>query len=218
MHRTLMAMACCLVLVSSGRGDPGEPLHIPGSLPIPRTGYNVKDWGPLDYDDTPGAVPGGLVFGRQNGQPFVRFGGGLLPMRIRTVEPGPDGPVTTRTVLPSAAQSPLVPLALQHKAVVAAPPAMPAPDRAYVQVQIPDPIGLLYVDGRLTETRGTSRQIESPSLERGKVYAFKLRAAFQVGENLLIEDREVLVRAGQVADVTFDGKGAISVPLPQSGR
>ena len=42
------------------------------------------------------------------------------------------------------------------------------------------------------------------------------RAAFQVGENLLIEEKEVVVRAGQMADVAFDGQRALSVPLPKS--
>jgi uncharacterized protein (TIGR03000 family) len=223
MHRILAAMGCWLFLTSCSRGDPGDALHIPGSLPIPRPSHNVKDWGPLDYDDTPGAEPGGIVFGRQGGQWFVRFGGGLLPMRIRTSEPGPNGPITTRMVLPSAAQSSLVPLTLQHQAVpIVAPgpalPVKPAPDRACVQVQIPDAIGLLYVDGRLTETRGTSRLIESPALEPGKAHTFKLRAGFKVGENLLIEDREVVVRAGQVTDATFDGTRATSVALPKSRR
>jgi len=126
-------------------------------------------------------------------------------------------------VLPSAAQSSLVPLALQHQAVPFAPqtqavPIKPAPDRAGVQVSIPDPSGVLYLDGRLTDTRGTSRHLESPSIGPGKAYVFKLRAGFQVGENLLIEEKEVVVRAGQLTEVTFDGTRATSVPLPRSGR
>jgi uncharacterized protein (TIGR03000 family) len=190
-------------------------------LPIPRPSHNVKDWGPLDYDDTPGAVPGGIVFGRQGGRWFLRTGGGLLPMQVRTSEWGPDGRVTTKTVYPSAAQSSWLPLTLQHQAVPGAEPspaapAMPAPDRACAQVNIPDPIGLLYIDGRLTETRGTARRIESPPLTPGATHTFRLRAAFQVGERLLIEEKDVVVRAGQTADVAFDGARATSVPLPRS--
>ena len=42
-------------------------------------------------------------------------------------------------------------------------------------------------------------------------------AAFKVGDNLLIEDKTALVQAGQGAALTFDGSGAIRVPLPSSG-
>jgi uncharacterized protein (TIGR03000 family) len=96
-------------------------------------------------------------------------------------------------------------------------PLDPVSARACVQVSIPDPIGLLYIDGRLTDTRGESRRIESPVLEPGKVHVFRLRAAFKAGENLLIEEKEVAVRAGQLATVTFDGSGAVSVALPGAG-
>jgi hypothetical protein len=228
MHRTLAVLVCALGLASVGRADPGDGPQIPGMLPIPRPSHNVKEWTISDYDDTPGAQPGGIVFGRQNGQWFFRIGGGLLPMRVRTTEWGPDGPVKTWTVYPSAAQSSWLPLTLQHHPVpgaaaspaaspIPAVPPAPASDRAYAQVSIPDPIGLLYIDGRLTETRGTARRIESPSVAPGTAHVFRLRAAFQLGENLLIEEKEVVVRAGQVADVTFDGQRTRSVPLPRSG-
>jgi uncharacterized protein (TIGR03000 family) len=222
MHRTLAVLACWLVLVTVGRGDPGGTFLVPGSYPVPHPPYTFKDWGPLDSDESPGAVPGGIVVIRQGDRHIVRFGGGLLPMKICIREPGPYGPLTERMVLPSAAQSSLVPLALQHQAIPGTPhgqavPLTPAPDRACVQVAIPDPIGLLYVDGRLTDTRGTTRLIESPPLERGKAHVFRLRAGFKVGDNLLIEEKEVVVRAGEPAAVTFDGARATAVPLPRSG-
>ena len=72
MHRTLAALACWLVLVSCGRGDPGDTFDVPGRLPIPRPSHNVKDWGPLDYDDTPGSVPGGIVFIKRGDQRIWR--------------------------------------------------------------------------------------------------------------------------------------------------
>ncbi len=211
MHRTLAALACLFVLASLGRGDPPDSVPIPGSLPIPRPPHNVKEWGPLDYDDTPGAMPGGLVFGRVNGQRFVRIGGGLFPMKIWASEPGPDGRVRTQMILPSAAQSSLVPLVLQHQAVLPRPTA----DRACILVQIPNPNGLLYVDDHLTNSRGTSRQLESPPLTAGQSHVFRLRAGYMVGDNFLIEQKTVSVRAGENATVTFDGKQAVSVYLPE---
>jgi hypothetical protein len=205
MHRTLAALACALVFVPFSRAE--GPFEVPGSFPIPRPSHNVKDWGPLDYDDTPGAVPGGLVVIRKDGRWIVRLGGALLPMRVRVTEPGPNGSVT-RTVLPSAAQSSLVPLALQHQAV----PSSPAPAATGLRVRVPDPIGLLYVDGRLTDTRGESRIIEMTD----KTQVVRLRAAFKAGDNLLIEEKEVVVRAGGLTEVNFDGARATSVPLPKS--
>jgi uncharacterized protein (TIGR03000 family) len=220
MHRTLAVVGCWLVLVPLSRGGPPDYPEVPGTFPIPRPSHNVKDWGPLDYDDTPGSVPGGLVFIRRGNQRVWRFGGAALPMRVKVTEPGPDGPVVTRMVLPSSGQSPLVPLALQHQAVPVAPPspAVPVapPPRACVQVQMPDPNGLLYLDGRLTDTDGTSRQVLSPALEPGQSHVFRLRAAFKVGEALLIEDKDVVVRSGQLTAVTFDGARATAVPLPRT--
>jgi uncharacterized protein (TIGR03000 family) len=213
MHRTLAAMCCWLVLVSLSRADPPAYLGIPGNVP-PWTErqHRVKDWGPLDYNDDPGAVPGGLVFIRQGNQRIWRFGGGLLPMRVKVTEPGPEGPVTTRMVFPSAAQSPFVPFALQGLT-----PPVPASDRACVRVQMPDPEGLLYIGGQLTDTEGASRQVQSPPLGDGQSHVFRLRAAFKVGENLLIEDKQITVQSGQTADVTFTGERALAVPLPGAG-
>jgi hypothetical protein len=210
MHRTLAALVCLFVLVPFSRGE--DYFLIPGTLPIPRPSHNVKDWGPLDYDDTPGTYPGGIVFGRVNGQRVLRVGGALFPMRVRVTEPAPDGPVTTRMVYPSSGQSSLVPLALQHQVKLPSPEPLPATCGA--RVQIPDPIGLLYVDGRLTDTRGESRFIEAPAPGRDQVV--RLRAAFKAGENLLIEEKEVMIRAGQVTEVAFDGARATAVPLPKT--
>jgi uncharacterized protein (TIGR03000 family) len=218
MPRTLAAAVCSLVLVSLTYAQAPD-YGIPGSLPIPRRSHNVKDWGPLDYDDTPGAVPGGIFFGRVNGQTIWRFGGGLLPMNVRVSEPGPDGKVTTWTTYPGSAQSSFLPLALQHQVVPPAvldrvmPPA-PLPSVASVQVEMPDPVGLLYIDGQLSETRGTVRQFQSTPLEPGQSHVFRIRAAFKVGDNLLIEEKEVVATAGHVTAVSFDGKRATAVPLP----
>ncbi len=218
MHRILASVVGLLLLVSCSQAQAPD-YGIPGSLPIPRRSHNVKDWGPLDYDDTPGAVPGGIFFGRVNGQTIWRFGGGLLPMKVRVSEPGPDGKVTTWTTYPGSAQSSFLPLALQHQVV---PPAvldraMPPASTSGVpclQVEMPDPIGLLYIDGQLSETRGMVRQFQVPALGPGQSHVFRLRAAFKVGDNLLIEEKEVTVAAGQTTTVGFDGQRAKRVALP----
>jgi uncharacterized protein (TIGR03000 family) len=229
MHRNLAVIACALVFASVGHAWEFWGRHREeGTIYVPWSRYPLRDWGPLDSDETPGAYPGGLVISRQNGQSVVRVGGGLFPMKVWVTEPGPQGPVTEKLVFPGAAQSSYLPFALQDQVVNGPPwaagrnlPPAPAvvppvaPDRAYVQVQIPDPIGVLYLDGKLTDTAGTSRRLESPPLARGQSHVFRLRAGFKAGDNLLIEEKEVVVRAGEAADVTFDGKRATSVPLPK---
>ncbi len=144
-------------------------------------------------------------------------------MRVRVTEPGPDGPVTTRLIYPSSLQSPYVPLALQHQLPPSARPNIIAPAEtglvpACVRVRIPNPAGLLYLDEQLTKTEGAVRELQSPPLERGKPHVFRLRAAFMAGDNLLIEDREVTVRAGESAEVSFDGKRALAVYLPMTDK
>src|SRR5262245_50639411 len=115
MYRSLAVGGVLLLVVSVGRGDPPVPIDVPGSFPIPRRSHNVKDWGPMDYEGPPGAVPGGIVFIRKGDQRIWRFGGALFPMHVRVTEPGPDGPVTNWLTLPSSGQSAAVPLALQHQ-------------------------------------------------------------------------------------------------------
>ena len=217
MYRSLAVAGVFVVVASVSRGGPPVPPEIPGGFLIPRPSHNVKDWGPMDYDDTPGAEPGGIVFIRKGDQRIWRFGGALFPMHLRITEPGPNGPMTSWMTLPSSGQSSAVPLALQHHPVPLKDQPLPggrAPNRACVQVAMPDELGLLYIDGRLTDTRGTSRVIESPALDHGQRHVFRLRAAFKVGENLLIEEKEVSASSGEVLSVNFDGTRAVSVRLP----
>ena len=60
---------------------------------------------------------------------------------------------------------------------------------------------------------GKTRVLESPPLPPGVAHPLHLRAAFAVGDRLLIQDKRVLLRAGENLAVTFDGVEAISVPL-----
>ena len=82
-------------------------------------------------------------------------------------------------------------------------------------MEIPDTYGHLYIEGELVRGRGPTRQVESPPLLPGKTYPLHLRAAFKVGDNLLIEDQQVLLHGASIG-VTFDGSKAVSVPLPRS--
>jgi uncharacterized protein (TIGR03000 family) len=86
--------------------------------------------------------------------------------------------------------------------------------RARLEVQVPDARGLLYVDGQRIEPRGAHYSLRTPPLEAGEAYYYHLRAAFRSGERLVIQDRKIEVHAGQAVSITFDGKNALSVPLP----
>jgi uncharacterized protein (TIGR03000 family) len=83
-----------------------------------------------------------------------------------------------------------------------------------VQVEIPDPDGILYAEGELLRSGGTVRQLQSPPLPRGREFPLRLRAAFRMGANLLIEEKLVQLRAGEQVVAAFDGRAALSVPFP----
>jgi hypothetical protein len=74
----------------------------------------------------------------------------------------------------------------------------------------------VYVEDHLTSTRGTERVLETPFLEPGKAYRYRLRAAFRSGANLLIQEQVAWVQAGRETAVRFDGVGALAIPLTPS--
>lgn len=143
---------------------------------------------------------GGLMIVRQGGQTTFSLGGILFSRHVKTKTLTPDGPVVTRFKLPSALHSP-----------TAIPFLESAP--ATIFVDIPDQVGLLYLDGELLPTNGVSRQLESPPLRPGMDYPLKLRGVFAAGDNLLIEDKTLLLRAGESVRVSFDGSRAVVVSL-----
>jgi uncharacterized protein (TIGR03000 family) len=142
----------------------------------------------------------GLIIIRKGNQTTTSLGGGLLPQWIRVKTETPEGPVVTKFRLPSALHMPYR-------------PPLPQAAPAMIDVGIPDPIGLLLIEGETTKTKGTARKLESPLLAPGKDYPIRLRAAFAVGDRLLIEDRDVVIHAGDSIAVNFDGSRAIAAPL-----
>ena len=159
----------------------------------------------VNPDGIPYRDLGGLIIIRQGAQTTVSLGGVLFPRKVKVTTATSEGPVVTRFVLPSAFQSPTRP---------------PLPEAApgFLQVEIPDDDGLLYIEGELVRSKGTSRLLQSPVLAPGVPCTLHLRAAFKVGANLLIEDKEVQMEGGKNAAVKFDGARAVSVPLPRSGE
>jgi uncharacterized protein (TIGR03000 family) len=157
---------------------------------------------PIFPDGTPARLQGGLMIIRQGDQTTLSLGGVLFARRVRVMTSTPEGPVVSHFTLPS---------------FLCSPNALPLPDAApaLLRIEIPDVYGNLYIEGDLFRGAGMVRQLQSPPLPPGKAYPLRLRAAYQAGNNLLIEDRQVVLRAGQSNLVNFDGASAISVPLPK---
>ncbi|MBI2806187.1 MAG: TIGR03000 domain-containing protein [Planctomycetes bacterium] len=148
---------------------------------------------------------GGIVFMRDGGQTTLSIGGILFGRRVKQTERTPVGPVVTRFVLPSALHSPYnVPL--------------PGSEPASLQLEMPDQFGIIYIDGELVRSHGKSRQLATQPLAPGKEYPVKLRAAFAVGNQLLIQEKMILLRAGHSVRVNFDGQQAVAVTLPTAVR
>jgi hypothetical protein len=148
-------------------------------------------------DDIPASQLGGLIIIRRGNQTTVSLGGALLPRRVKVKTATPKGSVVAHFKLPSAFQSPT---------------RLPLPESApaSLRVEMPDKDGLLYVEGELIHGDGTIRLLQSPPLTPGAVCPLHLRAAFKVGNHFFIEDKQVLLRAGDGVAATFDGSQAAS--------
>jgi uncharacterized protein (TIGR03000 family) len=180
---------CCLLFTSVASA--GHPL-----VPTPNPGE------PIFPDGTPASLQGGLVIIRQGDTIINSLGGGLLPRRVRIRTCTPDGAVVTRFLMPPASHF--------H-----CPPPIPGVAPALISVAVPDNDGLIYIDDQLVSSDGTLRSLQSPPLPPGISYPLHLRCAFKSGDNLLIEEKQVLIQAGESISVSFDGKKAVSVPLPR---
>jgi len=156
---------------------------------------------PVFPDGVPASEKGGFMILRQGNQTTVSLGGVLFRRRVKVTTLTPEEPVATRFILPALTRSPVV-------------PSLPEPAPAVIRVEIPDTDGLLYIDGVMCRTSGTLRYLESPPLPPGKDYPLLLRGVFKVGTHLLIEEKQLVLRAGESNEVTFDGSRAIAVPYP----
>jgi len=144
--------------------------------------------------------PSGLIIIRQGNQTTWSVGGVLLPRTVKVVTQTPEGKDVAYFRFPSLIQAPY-------------PAPTPTGAPANLQIEIPDPHGLVYVDGELVRGTGTTRQMLSPKLSPGKAYPLRVRGTYVVGDNFLIEDKQVVLRAGETTAFAFDGKQALSVPM-----
>jgi hypothetical protein len=153
----------------------------------------------ISPDGVPYANLGGIIVSRQGDVVISSIGGGPIPRHIKVttpVVPPPAIPFQLPAALPGVNQPPFLNCA----------PAL-------LRVGIPDKNGLVYIEGELYRSAGTSRQFQSPPLLVGRNYPLHIRVAFKVGDNLLIEEKEVLIRPAVESVVSFDGSRALTVPL-----
>ena len=62
----------------------------------------------------------------------------------------------------------------------------------------------LYVDGRLIEGDALSRKFHTPILTKGKTYYYELKAEITVAGKPVVEERKVLVKAGETITEKFE--------------
>ncbi len=159
----------------------------------------------VNPDGVPYANLGGIIVYRLGNQNITSIGGGPIPRHVwvtSSVPPAPPPPPAILFPMPDAPKP---------------PQGNCAP--ALVRIGLPDTYGLVYIEGELVRSEGKVRRFQSPPLPLGKEYPLHLRVAFKVGDNLLIEDKEVLIRPAVESTVSFDGSRALAVPLkPQESQ
>jgi uncharacterized protein (TIGR03000 family) len=83
------------------------------------------------------------------------------------------------------------------------PPAAETRDNALLNVRLPDANAELWVEGKLTQQRGTNREFSSPPLTPGKNYTYEVRARWTENGKQVERTRTVPVRANATATVDF---------------
>lgn len=83
-------------------------------------------------------------------------------------------------------------------------PEMTAPDNTVtVEVRVPDPDAVVWIDGYKTTQRGTARKFVSPPLAPGKTYRYEIRAEWTQGGRKVEQTQAVTVEAGHRVAVDF---------------
>lgn len=84
--------------------------------------------------------------------------------------------------------------------LAAAPRDAGAPAR--LAIELPAKASL-YVDGVAVPGTGTSRQFHTPELARGKVYFYELKVVVLIDGKSEVEEKKIVVRAGDSAIESF---------------
>jgi uncharacterized protein (TIGR03000 family) len=82
---------------------------------------------------------------------------------------------------------------------------------AHITVLLPDPNAKVLFDGRATTASGAKRTYDSPPLERGRTYTYKVTVTWNQDGNPVTEEREVMVAPGGMTVVDFN---KLQAPAP----
>lgn len=96
---------------------------------------------------------------------------------------------------------------------VYAPPL--ANNVAQVEVTLPDASAQVWVEGVEMTNRGRTRLLESPELVPGKSYTYTIRAAWKNGDEVVGDERKVVVTTGKVVKLDFTRPVPEKMPAPK---
>jgi len=80
--------------------------------------------------------------------------------------------------------------------------AKPSAEPARLTVELPED-AKLYVDGNLTKGNGASRNFHTPELAKGSSYFYELKAEIVVNGETVVEEKRLVVRAGDTLSESF---------------
>ena len=130
------------------------------------------------------------------------FGYGIVTGGPSIVSPGIVTPtiVGGTTIVGSAADvgQPVIPPAAPSTTTVERPASSPA----RLTIELPATAKLI-VDGRATKGDGVTRQFHTPPLPAGQAFYYEMRAEVEVDGKVEVEEKRVVVRAGQSLTESF---------------
>jgi uncharacterized protein (TIGR03000 family) len=110
-----------------------------------------------------------------------------------------DGVVVPTPAIPPAGAAPTPAPAPASK-----PSASTADESAPARLTVELPAGAkLYVDGTPTTLHGAVRQFHTPALPAGQAFYYELKAEVTIGGKTEVEQKRVVVRAGETITAEF---------------
>jgi uncharacterized protein (TIGR03000 family) len=91
----------------------------------------------------------------------------------------------------------------------------PSENQATVRVTVPVDNAKVWFEDTLTEQKGRTRTFVSPTLESGGTFVYKVKASWTQDGREVTRDKDVRVRPGQEATVSFDDQSRDRLPQPR---
>jgi uncharacterized protein (TIGR03000 family) len=94
----------------------------------------------------------------------------------------------------------------------------PAPTEAWVRIQVPDANAKVWFDGAATKSTGMDRLYQTPVLELGSSYTYRLKATWMKDGKQVSQDRVIQVTPGQTTVVDLARAATERLPAPATGK